>query len=162
MIDPSHLPSAELSDVVLAGIVEDLRVATGASRTTIRGPLAGIGGSTALLAESCAPGVLSMTAGPAAAIVEADTYVYLRRELDVLVQPDCSVGPRPPETLTSFFGVRAQLLGPLVDERMVIGTVSVHQQGSTREWSPEDVAVLRTAVAHVMAHWRGGHGLTVR
>jgi GAF domain-containing protein len=145
-------------DAQLQRIADMLRVATDASRTTIRGPAQRDGDdtdTTELLAESLAEGVVTMHSAPVsgAAIAEAGTYVYLLERLDVLVQPDCAVGPRPPESLTGFFDVRAQMLGPLVERGRMIGTVSVHQQGATREWSGDDVAALRAAVQDVLAHW---------
>lgn len=142
-------------DPVLVAIVEELRAATDSSRVTVRGPVAGSGSGTtiALLAEDLAPGVASMVDGPQAGIAEAETYTYLRETHEVLIQPDCAVGPRPPESLTGLFGVRAQMLGPLVVGGELVGTVSVHDQRGTRDWSDADAAALARAVARVLEHW---------
>ncbi|MHB1172937.1 MAG: GAF domain-containing protein [Lacisediminihabitans sp.] len=152
-MDDSRLPVIEGRDSVLVEIISSLLVATAASRATLRGPLAGTDTTIALLAESLADGVESMADGPISGIVEAGTYAYLREHHDLLIQPDCAVGPQPPETLTGYFGVRAQMLGPLVDGGKVIGTISVHQQGRTRDWTESEVRALREAVARVREHW---------
>jgi maleate isomerase len=138
----------------LQSIADELRLATGASRTTIRGPMPGEETTIALLAESLADGIESMHGGPQAGIVEAETYTYLRETLEILVQPDCARGPKPPETLTDGYGIRAQLLGPLVVGATVIGTVSVHQKDSTRNWTSSDIEALKTAVRHVRDEWK--------
>ncbi len=77
-----------------------------------------------------------------------------------LVQDDCSnAEPAPPQELIEFYGVRAQMLGPLVRDGLVIGWISVHDTTGPREWSEKDVDALRDAIERVqgeLASWEDG------
>ncbi|HEY3878747.1 MAG TPA: GAF domain-containing protein [Trebonia sp.] len=138
-------------DTQLRRVVDRLLAETGASRTTVRGQSGG--DPVALLAESLAPGVESMADGQQpAAITAAPTYLVLSAAKTVLVQDDCvHEGPEPPESLTGRYRVRAQMLAPVLDGGEMIGTVSVHQQDTTRHWTPADIAALERAQAEVTA-----------
>lgn len=125
---------------------------TGASRTTVRARSGD--DPVALLAESLAPGVPTMHGIPAepAAIVAAPTYLVLAETKSILVQDDCRTqGPRPPESLTGHFRVRAQMLAPVLAGGEMIGTISVHQQDTPRHWTPADIAALEEVTAEVAA-----------
>lgn len=125
-------------------LTDDLLVATGASRTTVR--LIVEGGDLELVAESCAPGVASMATGPVVDPTVHPTYLYLERERKLLIQDDCRSGePAPPASLVQHFGVWAQMLAPVVVNGEFTGTISVHQQGTTRQWDQAAVAALAAA-----------------
>lgn len=142
--------------VTLAAVAADLRAATGASRVTVRGPASPDTPGTSLLAEALAPGVVSMADAPQDGIAEAPTYVWLRTHRVPLIQVDCAQDPLPPRMLTERYRVRAQMLGPLLDAEGVLrGTVSVHQEGRARQWTPDDVAALSRAVDRTHALWEG-------
>ncbi len=137
----------------LTEIADMLRAATEASRVTIRGPRAVGEAGTALLAESLAPGIESMADASQAGIAEAATYGYLRTRRRPLLQSDCREDPLPPRMLTERYRVGAQMLGPLFDADDLIGTVSVHEVGRTRDWTESDLAALEKAVAATLAAW---------
>jgi maleate isomerase len=152
-LDERLLPAAGERNPVLAEIVERLRLATGAARTTIRGPVPGQATTSSLLAEALATGVRSMATAPPAGIEEAETYTYLRSRRRNLIQPDCTEEPRPPASLINVFHVTAQMLGPLLDGDRLVGTVSVHHEGGPRAWSAAEVDALDRAVAEVRRQW---------
>jgi GAF domain-containing protein len=53
--------------------------------------------------------------------------------------------PPPPELL-EFYGVKAQMLAPIVGGSELIGLVSVHYSPSPRHWTTEEIDALdRTA-----------------
>jgi GAF domain-containing protein len=135
----------------LRRLVDRLRAETGASRTTVRGPAGG--DPVALLAESLAPGVESMADGQQpAAITAAPTYVVLSETKAILVQGDCvNEGPEPPRSLIEQYRVRAQMLAPVLRDGKMIGTISVHQQDTTRHWTEADIAALKRAQDDVTA-----------
>jgi GAF domain-containing protein len=133
----------------LQRLVDRLRAETGASRTTVRGQAGD--DPVALLAESLAPGVESMADGQQpAAITAAPTYVVLRETKAILVQDDCvNEGPEPPRSMIERYRVRAQLVAPVLDGGELIGTISVHQQDTTRHWTQADIAALERVQAEV-------------
>lgn len=134
----------------LKSLTDRLLERTGASRTTVRARSGG--DPVALLAESLAPGVPSMRTLPPepAVVVAAPTYVVLAETRSILVQDDClTQGPRPPESLTGYFRVYAQMLAPVLDGGEMIGTISVHQQDTPRHWTEADIAALESTAAEV-------------
>ncbi|MFC5834427.1 GAF domain-containing protein [Nonomuraea insulae] len=123
-------------------LCDSLLAATGASRTTVRL------GEAELAAESRAPGVRGMDAGPAIDPRAFPTYQYLRDERRLLIQDDCRTGdPRPPASLVEHHRVYAQMLAPIVVRGELAGTISVHQQDTTRTWTDAEVAALAAARA---------------
>jgi maleate isomerase len=125
-------------------ILEELRRATGASRTTLR--LERPGGDFPVVAEALAPGVRSIRGDSGIAIRESATFTFLDRERRLLIVNDCRVSdpPTPPE-LMDLYGVRAEMLAPLVDGGRIVGIVSVHVAGEPREWSPTEIRELERA-----------------
>ena len=70
----------------------------------------------------------------------------------ILVQDDCvNEGPEPPRSMIERYRVRAQLVAPVLDGAALIGTISVHQQDTTRHWSRSDIAALERVQAAVTA-----------
>ena len=59
-----------------------------------------------------------------------------------------AVPPSPPE-LVSVYGIRAQMLAPIVRDDRLAGVVSVHYVGGTREWSGDEIAALESAAARI-------------
>jgi GAF domain-containing protein len=146
----------------LRSLVDRLRAETGASRTTVRGRVGD--DPVALLAESLAPGVESMADGQQPrAIVAAPTYLVLSETKAILVQDDClNEGPEPPRSLVERYRVRAQLLAPVLDGTEMIGTISVHQQDTTRRWTAADIAALERIQAEVTAILAAPEGTPAR
>lgn len=95
-----------------------------------------------------------MQHGPKPDITAAPTYLALAAEQKIIVQGDCRIeSPAPPPSLVDHYGVWAQMLAPVVLDGKLAGTISVHQQHRTRQWTEEDVAALRQAQSEV-TRWR--------
>jgi maleate isomerase len=131
-------------------IVEDLRADVAGSRTTLRIDISvwGVDVDTPI-AEA--------TSAEAASIRGATldqrsllTVQHLNHERKMLVHNDCTTAdPPPPKALLDVYGVKAQMLAPLVRDDHLAGWLSVHYTLSPRVWSAADVEALEHAVAKV-------------
>lgn len=132
-------------------ILEELLAATTASRTTLRMDLADMGFHVdKVAAEAVAPGVRPIGGDSSLDQRSLPTVRFLEERHRILVQGDCLMAdPAPPPELIELYGVRAQMLGPLVRGQRVIGWISVHYTAGPREWSEEDVSALRDAIERV-------------
>src|ERR1700737_4956594 len=137
-------------------VLADLLIATGASRVTLR--LARPGEGFPVIAEALSPGTPSITSGVSPDLTRAPTMRYLAEHHSNLIQDDCSIAevPPPPELL-EFYGVKAQMLAPIVAGTELIGLVSVHYAPSPRHWTTEEIDALdRTAREIQLALGEGG------
>ena len=81
----------------------------------------------------------------------AGTGQWLERHRRLLVQDDLSRGePKAPQGLTQGFGVKAQMLAPVVRDGRLDGWVSVHEAKSTRAWTEADQAAAMRAAEQVL------------
>jgi GAF domain len=125
-------------------ILEDLRRVTNASRTTLR--LEQPGGDFPVVAEALAAGMRSIRGDSGIAVRDSATFTFLDRERRLLIVNDCRVSDPPtPHQLMEFYGVRAEMLAPLIDGERIVGIVSVHLAGETREWSGTEIHELERA-----------------
>ena len=150
---PRHCPaeadgSCDTRSIAYQSIIEELRGKTDATRTTLR--LDTPGQVFPVVAEALGPGARSIAGDSSIDLRAAATFEYLDSQQRNLIQADCSAGdfPAPPE-LIEFYGVKAQMLAPLVRDGRLIGIISVHYAPSTREWTEEDVAALDDAARRV-------------
>lgn len=136
--------------MALQEIAEELLATTSASRTTIR--VDRPGAVFPVVAEALAPGVRSIKDETAMDLRGAATFEYLEREVRPLVQSDCLADPEsaPPPELLDLYGVRAQVLAPLVRDGRLAGIVSVHYADGPREWGEEDVAAVERAAERAL------------
>jgi GAF domain-containing protein len=133
-------------------IMEDLLRSTESSRTTLRLDLSDQdAGLDAVVAEALAPGVRSLRGDTSIRnLRDVSTVRFLETQRRLLVQNDCSADDlAPPPELIEFYGVKAQMLAPIVREDRLVGVISVHHAPGPRDWSAEDVAALREAIEHV-------------
>jgi maleate isomerase len=131
-------------------VVQELREAVAASRTTLR--LDTPGKDFPVVAEARAEGVPSIAAEVSISQRGAATAQRLFETRKPLIQSDCAnADPPPPKELLSVYGVQAQMLGPIVRDEDVVGWLSVHYMPSPREWGEDDVAALEQAVGRVEA-----------
>jgi maleate isomerase len=133
-------------------ILEELLRSTCTSRTTLRLDLPDQGfGLDTVTAEALAPGVRSISDDTSIRNLRGTSTVrFLEEQRRPLVQNDCladDLGP-PPE-LIELYGVRAQMLAPIVREGRLAGVISVHYVPEPRQWSAEDIAALRETVERV-------------
>lgn len=130
-------------------IAAELLEATRASRVTVR--LDTPGEVYPVAAEACAPGVRSIRGATEIDLRKAETFRFLDRERRTLVQRDClDEEPAVPAELIELYGVRAQILVPVVSAGGLAGIVSVHHAATTREWSDADVEAAEAAAARIL------------
>jgi maleate isomerase len=133
-------------------ILEDLLVSTGASRTTLRLDLPNQdAGLDEVVAEALAPGVRSIRGDTSIRnLRDSPPIRFLEEQRTPLVQEDCSTAdPAPPSELVELYGVRAQMVAPLVRDDGLVGVISVHYVPGPRGWSAQDHAALQEAVERV-------------
>ena len=133
-------------------ILQDLLVSTGASRTTLRLDLPDQdAGLDTVAAEALALGIRSMRDDTSIRNLRgASTVRFLEEQRRPLVQNDCLADDlAPPSELIELYGVRAQMLAPIVRDDRLIGVISVHYVPGPCDWRAEDVAALEEATERV-------------
>lgn len=131
-------------------LMDELRVATGATRTTLRE--AGAAGDFAVIAESLADGARSLRGDRTLDPRAGATFRFLTENDGVLVQDDAAAHEfAPPRELREHYGMRAQMLGPIKRDGELVGIVSVHYGPDPRQWRRTDIAALERAVAQAAA-----------
>jgi maleate isomerase len=132
--------------------VTTLRNETDASRTTLRLDDTSLGFHIDdVVVEALEPGEKSMRGVGGINHRGAPTGQWLERHRRLLVQEDLSRGEtKVPQGLTQGFGVKAQMLAPVMRDGRLDGWVSVHEAKSTRTWSEADKAAAMRAAEQVM------------
>jgi maleate isomerase len=142
-----------VSDVDWDAQMAELLAEIGASRVTLR--LDTPGEVFPVVGEACADGVRSIRDATEIDLRAARTFQHLERTHELLVQRDCLADePVAPPELIELYGVRAQLLAPIVRDGRLAGIVSVHHAGTPREWTPAEVEALERTAARVAAELR--------
>ncbi|MGW5420933.1 maleate cis-trans isomerase family protein [Streptomyces sp. NPDC003943] len=127
----------------------ELREAIGADRTTLRLDLPAHGLHVDLTAgEALGPGVRSIRRDAGLDQRRLNTVEWLEEHRIPLVQPHFRGDPRPPQALIDVYGVRAQLLSPVVRGADMRGWISAHSL-TEREWDAADQAVMAAAIDRV-------------
>jgi GAF domain-containing protein len=136
---------AEIDDVL-----RELLTGIGASRVTLRQDLPG-DYAFPVTHEALAPGVGSL---------REERTVDLRHQpvaLEVgagrqVVQDDCAAAYDDPafQRMREIYGgLAAQIVTPVLRDERVAGIVSLHQLGSPRRWTQEEIQACRAAAARV-------------
>ena len=134
-------------DTMLIGLLAE----TGASRATLRLDDEALGlHSDDVAAEALAPGEESMRGAGGINHRAAETAQWLERHRALLVQDDFDSGPVAPEKLRGHFGVKAQMLAPVIREGRLDGWVSIHEAKGKRRWSDADKAAIMDAAQAVL------------
>jgi len=130
-----------------------LLAATGASRTTIRLDIASMNiDADDVYAEACAPGVAPLKLDSSLNQRSLGTVQWLERNRALLIQEDCvNADIPPPQALMNVYGVKAQVLSPLVWNDAVVGWISVHYIPGTRQWEEKDLQHVRDATDQARA-----------
>jgi maleate isomerase len=141
--------------------LDALRVGTRAHRATLRLDVPGM--NFPCVAESCAPGIRAISADNSLDQVGAATAQWITRTHRVLVQPDLAAAdPAPPQALLDAYGVRAQMLAPVIVAGARVGWISLHSV-VPREWTPEEILAIEMAAVEFggrMQALRQGRGFT--
>ncbi|MCX4091846.1 GAF domain-containing protein [Nocardia sp. alder85J] len=133
----------------MQAVVEGLRAGTAADRTTLRIDLPEAGCSVATCAaESCAAGVRSIRRDASLPQRDLETVRWIEQHRTLLVQPDFSVPPHPPQALLEVYGVGAQMLAPIVRDGVMVAWLSVHSMAE-RPWSEADRAAVTAAAERI-------------
>jgi maleate isomerase len=123
--------------------LESLRIGTRAHRATLRLDVPGM--NFPCVAESCALGIRPISGDNSVDQAGAATAQWIARTHRVLVQPDLSAAdPAPPQALLDAYGVRAQMLAPVIVRGERVGWISLHSV-LPREWTPEEVLAIQMA-----------------
>jgi maleate isomerase len=143
--------NATISELQL--IIEELLEATQASRTTLRMDIPEQNCHVdAAVVEAAIPGTRSIKVDTSLDQRRIPTVIFLEKNLCNLIQDDCiNTEVSPPPELIQVYGVKAQMLGPIVWDNQLIGWVSVHYNPSTRHWNEEDIAALEDSKKRVTA-----------
>lgn len=133
--------------------LRDLLAGTQASRVTLR--LDVVGMNFPVVGEAV-DSVAALSGNHSLDQRNLETVQYLLRTHDVLIQGDCrTADPAPPAALIGAYGVRAQMLAPILREDRVLGWVSVHDCVRSRSWSESDVLALRDTVHFISEAFLG-------
>jgi GAF domain-containing protein len=104
-----------------------------------------------VVAEAVADGIRRVATGPEPDFSEAATFKFITGELRPLVQDDVAGHPlSPPADIVGHYGVRSQLLVPVVRGDRFVGVVGIHVAEGPRQWSDEHIAT-----ADRFARWVG-------
>lgn len=129
--------------------VEKLHADLGVSRIILR--LETPGAFYPVVAEACAPGIHSVATGPEPDFSQAATFLFVTGEKRPLVQDDCIGHPlSPPAEIVGHYGVRSQLLVPIVRGDRFVGVVGIHVAEGPRHWTDEEIED-----ADTFARWVG-------
>jgi GAF domain-containing protein len=139
------------SEIVAAldQISADLLKETRASRVTVRVDMPSRDFRPEfVLAEALSPGEKSLRGIRRINQHQSQPVHWMRRNKRPLIQNDVTTdGPPVPEVLSSNYGTKAQMLGPLLNKEELIGWISVHFNDGPRDWSAGDVGALERAVS---------------
>lgn len=105
-----------------------------------------------VVAEALTPGAKSLRGQTSINQRATETVQWLERHRRVLVQDDLAdAEPRPPAVLVQLYGVKAQMLAPIVREGRIDGWISIHETKAARQWSKRDQAAIARTADRVVA-----------
>jgi maleate isomerase len=153
MTESRHAPSPAEVVAGFEQILLELLAGTDATRTTVRLDVAALRFHVDdVVAEARQPGLASLKGVTSIDQRAAPSVRFLERERRILVQDDCAAATdAPPPELLRLYGVRAQMLGPVIRDGALTGWFSVHETRGPRAWRPGDIAALEHAIARAHA-----------
>ena len=131
-------------------ILEELLAGTGASRVTLRQDVPG-DYAFPVTHEALAPGVPSLREERTVELRTQPVVLELRQGRQV-VQDDCRRAfddPAYQRMLETYGGLAAQIVTPVFRAGRLAAIVSLHQLGSPRRWTAEEIAAATRAAAKV-------------
>jgi GAF domain-containing protein len=131
-------------------ILEDLLAQTGASRVTLRQDVPG-DYAFPVTHEALAPGVPSLREERTVDLRTQPVVLELRQGRQV-VQDDCRSAfddPAYQRMLETYGGLAAQIVTPVFRAGRLAAIVSLHQLGSPRRWTAEEIAAATRAAGSV-------------
>jgi GAF domain-containing protein len=131
-------------------VLEELLVATGASRVTLRQDLPG-DYAFPVTHESLAPGVGSLREERTVDL-KTQPVVALLSNGEQVVQDDTRAAFDDPafrRMLDAYGGLGAQIVTPILRNGALAAIISVHQLGEPRRWAADEVAAASDAAEQV-------------
>lgn len=133
----------------LQTICEDLLIKTNADRTTIRLDIPKLAiGVDLTIAEALRTGVASISNDSSLDQRDLETVRWLEAHRRPLIQSNFTVAPWPPLALIDLYGVKAQMLGPILIDSNLIGWISIHSL-TERVWSSHEQNILHDSLDQV-------------
>jgi GAF domain-containing protein len=139
-------------DIRMQHILDDLRNALDADRCTLR--LDVPGETFPVVHESLGEGVGSLVGERTVVLRGQPVVEALFSGVDQVVQRDCPAASDDPAfhaMLAAYGGLSAQIVTAVRDGDRLVGIVSVHVLGGTREWAPLDLGRARRAADDIGA-----------
>ena len=137
-------------------VAEHLRTGTGASRTTIRVDCEPLGlEMEAVAAESRDSSARALEGQRTPSVREGAAVRWLAKHRRTFVMEDC-LDPWDPEVapedyVIELYGIRSEMVAGVFRGDEMVGIVSVHYTRGARSWSDDDVAMMESACAEVLA-----------
>ena len=137
-------------------VAERLRTGTGASRTTIRVDCALLGLEMETVAvESRDASARALEGQRTPAVREGAAVRWLAKNRRTFVMEDC-LNPWAPEVapedyVIERYGIRSEMVAGVFRGAEMVGIVSVHYTRGARAWSDDEVAMIESACAEVLA-----------
>lgn len=131
-------------------MLEELLVATGASRVTLRRDVPGED-AFPVVEEALAVGVGSLR-GERSVHLPTQPVVLEVQQGRQVVQDDCAAAYDDPEfqrMLVAYGGLAAQIVTPIEVRDRLEAILSVHQLGTPRDWSADEIATVTAAAARL-------------
>jgi GAF domain-containing protein len=131
-------------------VLQDLLEQTRASRVTLREDVPGEH-TFPVTHESLAPGVSSLREERTVDL-KTQPVVALVRDGQQVVQVDSRAAfddPAFQKMLETYGGLAAQIVTPLFRDGRLVAIVSLHQLGSPRRWTPDEVAAASVAAERI-------------
>jgi len=140
----------------LQDVADRLRADTAAGRTTVRLEDEALGLKVGTVAaESLDAGVHSIRALNQLDQWSSAAVTWLDQNRVTFVMDDClnpwdeAVAPEP--DVVDTYGIRSEMVSPVIAAGNLIGWVSVHYTKGARSWTPDEIARIEAACAEVLA-----------
>jgi maleate isomerase len=134
-------------------VLDSLLKATNASRTTLRIDLPQLGlNVNAPAAETLAPGVHSIKDKTSLDQRNAVAIKWLEKNRRVFVENDClntTPDVAPEQEVTGIYGIRSEMVAPVIRKDYLIGWVSVHNIRGPHQWAKNEIEAIEAACAQV-------------
>lgn len=138
----------------LERILDALRVDTDAGRTTVRLDDCGLGFHVdTVAAESLSDAVHSIRSHNSLDQKNAAAVRWLQRNRRTFVMNDC-LDPWDPEVapeheVIETYGIRSEMVSPVIKDGALVGWVSVHYTKGPRDWTDVEIARIEAACEDV-------------
>ena len=99
-------------------------------------------------AEALTPGVPSLRDKTSLDQRNSVAFRWLDKHRRLFIENDCATARpdmAPEPEVTQVYGIRSEMLGPLIRGGRLVGVVSVHDTKGPHPWTPAEIVALETA-----------------